>query len=75
MSEAVKIKITYCGMWNYYPKAVSLAQEIKETFGYETQLVKSSGGVYEIEKNGKLIFSKKNTGRFPEQGEIIKLLS
>jgi len=52
-----------------------LAQEIKETFGYEAQLVKSSGGVFEIEKNGKLIFSKKKTGKFPEPGEIIKLLS
>ncbi|NLW29857.1 MAG: SelT/SelW/SelH family protein [Fibrobacter sp.] len=52
-----------------------MAQEIKETFGYEAQLVKSSGGVFEIEKNGKLIFSKKKTGKFPEPGEIIKLLS
>ena len=62
-------------MWNYYPKAASLAEEIEKTFGYETELVKSSGGVFEVEKNGKLIFSKKKTGRFPDPGEIKKLLS
>jgi predicted Rdx family selenoprotein len=33
-------------------------------------LIQSSGGVFEIEHNGQLVYSKKATGRFPEDGEI-----
>jgi selT/selW/selH-like putative selenoprotein len=31
--------------------------------------------VFEVELDGKLIFSKKKQGRFPEEGEIRKLAS
>jgi len=30
--------------------------------------------VYEVSVDGKLIFSKKKLGRFPDDGEIVKLL-
>ena len=36
--------------------------------------MESSGGVFEISVNGRLIFSKKKEGRFPEDGEILTLL-
>jgi selenoprotein W-related protein len=36
----------------------------------ETEIIESSGGVFEVEAEGKLIFSKKSLGRFPEPGEI-----
>lgn len=32
--------------------------------------MESSGGVFEIMKDGRLVFSKKRTGRFPEWEEI-----
>jgi len=35
-------------------------------------MIKSGGGVFEVVKDGKLIFSKKATGRFPENKEIFK---
>lgn len=34
------------------------------------ELVKSSGGVFEISADGKLVFSKKATGRFPTDDEV-----
>jgi len=37
-------------------------------------LVESSGGVFEIEYGGKLIFSKKKVGRFPEHSEVVDLI-
>ena len=37
-------------------------------------LIPSSGGVYEVTKNGTLIFSKKELQRFPEQDEIIDII-
>jgi len=30
--------------------------------------------VFEVEKNGNLVFSKKKLGRFPDEGEIEKIL-
>ncbi len=37
-------------------------------------LIPSGGGVFEIIKDNELIFSKKQLDRFPEDGEIFRLL-
>lgn len=71
----MKIEIEYCGMWNYLPKAASLAEELKESFDVEATLIEGSGGVFTVVVDGKLIYSKKETGRFPEEGEIPELIS
>jgi selenoprotein W-related protein len=34
------------------------------------ELISSGGGVFEVEIDGDLVFSKKATGRFPENAEI-----
>ncbi len=34
------------------------------------ELVESGGGVFEVTRNGELIYSKKQTGRHPEWEEI-----
>lgn len=34
-------------------------------------LIPSSGGVFEVTLDGKLLFSKKQQGRFPEDEEIL----
>jgi selenoprotein W-related protein len=36
----------------------------------EVELVKGVAGVFEISVDGKLVFSKKQLGRFPEDAEI-----
>ena len=51
-----------------------MAAELKEATGMNAELIESSGGVFEIEYNGKLIFSKKKLDRFPEDGEILGLI-
>jgi len=38
------------------------------------ELIPSSGGVLEITMNGNLIFSKTETGRYPEANEIINII-
>jgi selT/selW/selH-like putative selenoprotein len=43
---------------------------LKKEFGAESDLVESRGGVFEVELDGKLIFSKKKLERFPFEGEI-----
>ncbi len=39
------------------------------------KLLQSSGGVFEVEYKGQLLFSKKATGRFPEDGEVLRILA
>jgi predicted Rdx family selenoprotein len=51
-----------------------VAAELKEALGIETKLVRGDGGVFDVKANGKLIFSKSKVFRFPETGEIAKLL-
>ncbi len=39
-------------------------------YGAEVELVPGVGGVFEITVDGRLAFSKKQTGRFPTDAEI-----
>jgi selenoprotein W-related protein len=51
-----------------------LEEELKKTFGAEVELLPSTGGVFEVTADGKVVFSKKEMKRFPEDGEIVGLL-
>ena len=67
------ISILYWGVWNYKPQAVSLADELKKGLTEaNVETVEGSGGVFEATLNGSLIFSKKDTDRFPNEGEVLK---
>ena len=46
-----------------------------EKSGVDVALVKGKGGVFEVSRDGKLLFSKKQLGRFPTDEEIDALLS
>ena len=49
--------------------------ELKSKFdGVGVELISSGGGVFEITLDGDLIFSKKSLDRFPEDGEVAKLI-
>jgi selenoprotein W-related protein len=43
---------------------------IQDRFGITPALIRSGGGVFEVTVGGKLVFSKKALGRFPEDEEI-----
>jgi selenoprotein W-related protein len=47
-----------------------LAAELKEKYGVEAILVSSDGGVFEVKVDENLVFSKKQSGRFPEDNEV-----
>jgi selenoprotein W-related protein len=47
---------------------------LKNELGIQAELIQSSGGVFEIEYGGNLVFSKKNLGRFPNEGEVLGLI-
>lgn len=71
----MKISIEYCSVWNYLPKASSLEANIRKKFKIEDiNLIPSSGGVFEVQVNNELIFSKKALGRHPDSDEIEKII-
>ncbi len=48
-----------------------MAAEIKKAKGVDVQLVKGSGGVFDVFKDEALVFSKHEQHRFPEADEIL----
>jgi len=48
---------------------------LREQCGIEVELVRSSGGVFEVTIEGDLIYSKKQTGEFPDEMKIVKQVS
>ncbi|MBU0496038.1 MAG: Rdx family protein [Chloroflexi bacterium] len=51
-----------------------MADELRQAFGAESRMIAGQGGVFDVTVDGKLVFSKFQTGRFPEPGEIVQLL-
>lgn len=52
-----------------------MAAELENKLDESAKLFQSSGGVFEVEYKGQLIFSKKASGRFPEDGEVLRVVA
>lgn len=68
------IEVQFCMKWNYAPKAASFAEQLFAHFRAEItklELVPSSGGAFEVFVNGTKIYSKLETGSFPETDHIL----
>ncbi|NQZ96661.1 MAG: SelT/SelW/SelH family protein [Myxococcales bacterium] len=48
-----------------------MAAAIEEKTGEAPELVKGRSGVFDVFVDGELIYSKANTGRFPEHREVL----
>lgn len=64
------ILIKYCAVWNFKPKAVSLADSIKKKFKNNVLVEPGYTGEFRVFINGKVIFDKNSAGRFPEPDEV-----
>ena len=40
----------------------------------QAELIKGSGGVFDVTVDGALVYSKHATGRFPENAEVLQAL-
>ena len=49
-----------------------MAADLKDRFQIEAKLIPSGGGVFEVEVEGHLVFSKKALDRFPEHEEVFR---
>ena len=48
-----------------------MAAELGEEFGVESTLVPGDHGIFDVIVDGATVFSKFETGRFPDPGEVI----
>ncbi len=51
-----------------------MAAEIEKKLKLKPQLIGGSGGVFDVEADGKLVFSKHEQSRFPETDEVLTAL-
>jgi len=54
--------------------AAGLAAEIRRQIDADVKLVEGRGGVFDVVADGKLLFSKRAEGRFPDPQEILRAL-
>jgi selenoprotein W-related protein len=40
----------------------------------DPELIPGSGGIFDVEADGRMVFSKHEVGRFPEEDEVLKAL-
>ena len=52
--------------------AVSLAEKLKNSLELETDLIEGSNGIFDVEMSGKLVYSKSETGEFPNEDSLIQ---
>lgn len=48
-----------------------MAATIKDEFGVEPSLIRGRDGIFDVIVDGEKVFSKHDTGRFPEEEEVI----
>ena len=67
------LRIEYCADWSYEQDAAGLAVKLLEYYKHDIEqleLVPSSGSRFEISVDNAQVFSKLETDRFPEYGEV-----
>ena len=51
-----------------------MAAAIKDELGFDSELIPGESGVFDVDADGRLIFSKDEAGRFPEDEEVLSAL-
>lgn len=47
-----------------------MAAELKDALNLDAELIRSSGGIFDVAVDGRVVYSKRQTGRFPRPGEV-----
>ena len=72
-----RVEIEFCTQCRWLLRAAWMAQELLTTFERElgeVALQPGTGGVFEVRLDGRLLFSRKEAGRFPESKELKQLV-
>jgi selenoprotein W-related protein len=52
------------------PRATRAAAALKEELELESELIKGSGGIFEVAVDGKVV-AKKSLGQFPSEKDVV----
>ena len=52
--------------------AVSLAEKLKTSLKLKTDLIEGRNGIFDVELDGKLVYSKNETGEFPDEESLVQ---
>ena len=47
---------------------------LSEQLGIDAELIEGDNGVFDVVADGRLVYSKDQTGRFPENDEVVKAI-
>jgi selenoprotein W-related protein len=73
MTEAHKVKITYCAECGYEPETLELAKSLMLEFGAKLsciELIPWDGGTFDVSVDGELIHSMTRDGGFGDHHAI-----
>jgi selenoprotein W-related protein len=68
-----RVEIEYCRLCRWMLRAAWMQQELLQTFEEElggVTLVPGTGGVFVVRVEGRVAWSRKDEGRFPEIAEL-----
>ena len=51
-----------------------MAAKIKDALGAEAFLIPGAGGIFDVNVDGKLVYSKHETGEFPDEDALVSEL-
>ena len=69
----MKIHIEFCEKWNYHPDFDRVSKQVKKLIPdaqIEGNAKPPRNGAFEVTLDGKLVYSKFQTGNFPNAGDI-----
>ena len=73
----MNIHIEYCIKWNYEPefdRVSKIIKNISPNLNISSNREYPRSGAFEIEINGKIVYSKLKTYKFPSEEDIVKLI-
>jgi selenoprotein W-related protein len=74
----LKLRFTYCQECKNWIQALKDLEHIYPRFNESVEsveMVAGSNGVYDVHSDGRLIFSKDQENRFPEEAEVARRLA
>ena len=70
--DNIVIEIHHCNTCGFRTRASILAEEIYTELGLKANLIEGDIGSFDVYINGSLLFSKRETKRFPEPEEVVQ---
>lgn len=71
----MEIVIEYCEACGYRRAAERAADRLRVALAVPVRLKPGAAGVFEVTASGRVVFSRHEEGRFPEERELLARLS